>query len=113
MKTVSEFILKSRKIYAILGVGIMLCVCVLTANISYNFGKTKATGYSEEYLETYGAIVWEYTIAGTDPTEATLSGALTKAKDMCELLYNTTDEQKTENVQKNWETLKANLAFGN
>lgn len=68
---------------------------------------TEQTGYSEEYLETYGAEVWMYTVANQDPTD--LDGALTRAKDMCEWLYNTTDEQRAENMQRNWEKAKANL----
>lgn len=46
-----------------------------------------------------------YTVA--NPTD--LDGALTRAKDMCEWIYNTTDEQRAENMQRNWEKSKANL----
>jgi hypothetical protein len=63
---VREFILHSKKIYAILGVGIMICVFSITAHVSYGLGEKKATGYSKEYVEAYGLHVAAYTSVGTD-----------------------------------------------
>lgn len=63
---VREFILHSKKIYAVLGIGMMMCVCVITANVSYGLGEKKATGYSKEYVEAYGLHVAAYTSVGTD-----------------------------------------------
>jgi len=54
-----SFILKSKKIYTIMGVGIAVCLLVLTANISYDLGREQ-TGYSEEYLQAYGIYMWAY-----------------------------------------------------
>ena len=61
---VKNFILKSKKIYIILGAGIMLCLLILTANISYGLGQQQAAAgqaqYSEEYLQRYAFLTWAY-----------------------------------------------------
>jgi hypothetical protein len=80
MKNVKNFILKSKKIYAILGVAIMVVACVLIADISYDLGQTNKKGYSEEYLQAYGLHVWAYTEAGTEFETAT-----EWAKNTCDL----------------------------
>lgn len=108
MKTLKT--LKTKLKNHLMTLGVVVAVCgALMIIIPTSWDKettTEQTGYSEEYLETYGAEVWMYTIANQDPTD--LDGALKRAKDMCELLYNTTDEQRAENMQRNWEKLKAN-----
>lgn len=96
-----------KKHLMILGVVVAVCGALMII-IPTSWDKettTEQTGYSKEYLETYGAEVWMYTVA--NPTD--LDGALTRAKDMCEWIYNTTDEQRAENMQRNWEKSKANL----
>lgn len=82
MKRVKEFILKSKKIYGILGAGMMLCLCVLTANISYGMGQEQAAGYSEEYLNRYAAISFAY--ADSFPNEP-FENALAYAEKDCNL----------------------------
>lgn len=62
---VQEFILKSKKVYAILFAGIMICLCLITANVSYKIGEQNAAGYSKEYMECYGVHMIAYTNAGT------------------------------------------------
>lgn len=92
-----SFILKSRKIYAILGAGIILCLCVLTANISYELGQEQAAGYSEEYLELYGFQVFEHSLGYPD---ITLDDIFWLAKDKTDN-YFLTAEEKQENLQNN------------
>lgn len=78
---VREFILHSKKIYAALGIGMMMCVCVITANVSYGFGKEQVTGYSKEYVEAYGLHIAAYTNAGMP-----LDTASEWATQVCDLL---------------------------
>lgn len=82
---VKNFILKSKKVYIILGVGIMLCLLTLTANISYTAGQQQAAAgqkYSEEYLQQYAFITWAY--MDSFPHD-TLENAMQYAKLDCNL----------------------------
>lgn len=84
MKRVKEFILKSKKIYGILGAGMMLCICVLTANISYGMGQEQAAGYSKEYMSDYAIITFAYADSfSNEPFE----NALAYAENSCNLSY--------------------------
>lgn len=80
---VKNFILKSKKIYIILGAGIMMCMLTLTANISYDLGQQRAAaGYSEEYLQRHAFITWAY--LDSFPND-TLENAMQYAKLDCNL----------------------------
>jgi len=80
---VKNLILKSKKIYIILGAGIMLCLLILTANISYGLGQQQAAaGYSEEYLQRHAFLTWAY--LDSFPND-TLENALQYAKLDCNL----------------------------
>ena len=78
---VREFILHSKKIYAALAIGMMMCVCVITANVSYGLEKEQVTGYSKEYVEAYGLHIAAYTNAGMP-----LDTASEWATQVCDLL---------------------------
>ena len=48
---VREFFLYSKKVYAVLGIGIMMCVLQLTTNIAYGMGEKKAELYNDRYVK--------------------------------------------------------------
>ena len=102
MRMLKDFVLKSRKIYVILGAGIMLCVCILTANISYDMGQrqaaTKQIGYSEEYVQQYAANTWAYMFVFP---EATLSDGMEYGKRLADFSL-MTREQMLINMRDNY-----------
>lgn len=93
-----SFILKSKIVYAILGVGIAVCLLVLTANISYEIGQEQAAGYSEEYLEMYGFSVFEHSFMYPDET---IEHIFHLAKDKTDN-YFLTAEERQENALNNF-----------
>lgn len=76
---IKNFILKSKAIYAVLGAGIIVCLCVLC----YNVRQAQAQGYSEEYLKTYAILTANYT--STFP-EQSIDHALNMAETNCKYL---------------------------
>lgn len=93
-----KFILKSNKIYIILGIGIMLCVLTLTANISYGLGQQQAAGYSKNYLETYAFSVWEYTICNANEMDLNNAFSYAETRTNWEFL---TDKERHQNMINN------------
>lgn len=77
---VREFVLHSKKIYAVLGIGIMVCVLQLTTNIAYGMGEEKAELYNSRYTKTYTALAENY--CNSNPN-ATVESALNFAAVNC------------------------------
>lgn len=77
---VREFFLYSKKVYAVLGIGIMMCVLQLTTNIAYGMGEKKAELYNDRYVKTYTALAENY--CNSNPN-ATVESALNFAEVNC------------------------------